>query len=94
MEPTQPKPHRLSLVPAAEPTPAQAAIERVKRMPNPRNELQCPTCGSRTYLVVRNGAHMDGGKLVHGALVDRMLCADCYRRGRTRGILPTELKAI
>lgn len=63
-------------------------------MANPRNELQCPRCGSRTYITVRNGATHDGKRLIHGALIHKIICARCYKAGINQSLLPPELKRV
>ena len=85
---------RLRLIDKATPTAKQAVIERVKAMPNPRQELQCPRCGCRTYVTVRNGATLSGGALKHGTLIERCVCAHCYKQGITQSLMPVELKRI
>ena len=82
------------IVPPSEPDPRQAVIERVKQMPNPREELQCPRCGCRTYVTVRNGATLSGGALKHGTLIERCVCAHCYKQGIKQTLMPAELKRI
>ena len=71
----------LTLVPKAEPSPKQAVLERVKRLPRPSGMLQCPHCGSRTIMTSRNGVIVKNGKKGRGTLIHEDVCADCYKKG-------------
>jgi len=84
---------RLRLVPPTPPTAKQAVIERVKAMPNPRRELQCPRCGSRMHVTVYSGATHDGERIRSGTQLDKLLCAHCYQKGVKQSLAP-ELKRI
>lgn len=84
----------IRLIDKAPPTAKQAVLERAKAMPNPRQELQCPRCGSRTYLTERNGATLSGGALRHGTMIERCVCAHCYKQGIKQTLMPAELKRI
>lgn len=84
----------LRIVPPSEPDPRQAVIERVKQMPNVRQELQCARCGCRTYLMIYNGGTLLDGKLKHGTSIDRCVCANCYKQGINQSMMPPDLKRI
>lgn len=84
----------LRIVPPSAPDPRQAVIERVKQMPNPREELQCPRCGCRTYLMIFNGAVLSNGKLRHGTGLHRCVCESCYKRGTVQSLLPERPRVV
>ena len=86
-------PH-LRLVDKSPPTAKQAAIERVKALPNERQELQCTRCGCRTYLMIYNGGTLLDGRLKHGTSIDRCVCANCYKKGINQSMMPPDLKRI
>lgn len=83
----------LKLVPPIQPDPRQAAIERIKRMENPREVLQCPRCGCRSYVNIYNGATLQGSKMRHGTAIDKCLCENCYRQGIKQSLLPDKPRA-
>ena len=85
---------RLRLIDKATPTAKQAVIERIKQMANPREELQCPRCGCRTYLMIYNGATLQGGKMRHGTELHRCVCENCYKRGTVQSLLPEKLRVV
>jgi hypothetical protein len=83
----------LTLVPPAELTPKQAVIERIKKMPRPHGILQCPRCGCRTHITVRQNGYIKDGRIIPGAVVDRHICENCYVDGRLRiSMLPPEIR--
>ena len=84
----------LKLVPPTQPDPRQAAIERIKRMENPREVLQCPRCGCRSYVNIYNGATLQGSKMRHGTAIDKCLCENCYRQGIKQSLLPDKPRAV
>lgn len=84
----------LRLVPSTEPDAKQQVIERIKKAPNPRQELQCPRCGCRTYLMIYNGGVLSDGKLRHGTAIQKCVCAHCYKQGISQSMLPADLKRI
>ena len=53
-----------------------------------------PALRCRTYVTVRNGATLSGGALKHGTLIERCVCAHCYKQGITQSLMPVELKRI
>jgi hypothetical protein len=83
----------LRLVPPSEPDPVEKVRQRVKKMPRPDGALQCNRCGSRTSLTTINGAVILNGKKTGGTVIDKDVCADCYKRGIYSPMLP-ELKSI
>ena len=84
----------LKLVPPTQPDPRQAAIERIKRMENPREVLQCPRCGCRSYVNIYNGATLQGSKMRHGTAIDKCLCENCCRQGIKQSLLPDKPRAV
>lgn len=83
----------LKLVPKSEPTAKQAVIERVKRMARPDGLLQCNRCGGRTILTTVNGAFIKNGRKQGGTVIDKDVCAECWKRGIHSPMLP-ELKPV
>lgn len=60
-------------------TPKQRVVDRIKAHPKPATMLQCPRCGGRDVLEVKNGVMLENGKL-HGG-VKMIVCACCYVKG-------------
>jgi hypothetical protein len=71
----------LHLVPPTDPSPKQAAIERIKKMANPNGVWQCPRCGCRTSLTTENGASTVNGRKQAGTVIDKDVCANCWKQG-------------
>ena len=70
----------LKLVPATDPTPAQAVIERVKVF-RVDGQWQCNRCGSRTVLHTENGVMTREGRRIGGTVIDKDVCAACWKIG-------------
>jgi len=84
----------LKLVPKSEPTARQAVTERVKKMYKREDGmLQCNRCGCRTSLTAVNGAFVRNGRKQGGTVIEKDVCAECYKRGITSPMLP-ELKPV
>jgi transposase len=84
----------LKLVPQAILSPKQAVIERVKQMRSP-GLLQCPLCGSRTSLLIRNGDRIRNNRIMPGTVIAKHVCADCYVGSRVQvSMLPPDLKPV
>jgi len=89
------KPARPSLrvVPPAEPDPAEQVRQRVRKMARPDGIVQCNRCGSRTLLTLVNGVFIENGRKTGGTVIEKDICADCYKRGIITSMLPA-LKPI
>lgn len=71
----------LKLVPPSEPAPREKALRRIKTQARPDGAMQCNRCGSRTSLTTVNGAVILNGKKTGGTVINKDVCADCYKRG-------------
>lgn len=73
----------IRLVPPATPSPKQALIERIKKMPKREpGILQCNRCGSRTVMSTWNGSLIDqNGRYKAGTVCDDKVCYDCHKCG-------------
>lgn len=82
----------LKIVPPTEPSPKERVIKRVREMDNPGGVLQCNRCGCRTMVTVTSGATLVNGR-VKGTVIERHVCAECWRRRVIVPMLP-ELKPV
>ena len=71
----------LKLVLPAEPGPRQAVIERIKKHPMPDGAWQCNRCGCRTSLTAENGVMTKNGRKQGGTVIDKDVCASCWKNG-------------
>ena len=71
----------LHLVPPSQPSPKQAVIERIKKMPRPDGMWQCNRCGSRLVMTTEAGVMTKNGRKQGGTVIDKDVCAECWRRG-------------
>lgn len=55
--------------------------------------IQCPKCGGRTMLTTVNGAVIKNGRKSGGTVVDKDVCADCWKQGVFSPMLP-EIKPV
>lgn len=79
----------LRSVPPSKPTPAEKVILQVKKMPRPDGMIQCAKCGSRMLLTSTiSGAYIQNGRRTGGTVIDKDVCADCYKRGVWSPMLP------
>lgn len=83
----------LKLVPKTNPGVAEVVRQRVKRMARPDGILQCNRCGCRTSLTTINGQAILHGRKTGGTVIDKDVCAECWKRGICSPMLP-ELKPI
>lgn len=83
----------LHIVSKAPPGPKQAVVERVKKMPNPDGVWQCNRCGCRTVLATENGVTTQNGRKRLGTVIDKDVCAECWRKG-IRSQMVTEIKRV
>jgi DNA-directed RNA polymerase subunit RPC12/RpoP len=83
----------LRLVPPKTLSLVEQVRERVKAMPRPEGMCQCPQCGGRTSLTMRNGTRIKNGRLIPGTLIEHYICADCWKiHGLKISILPPSIK--
>lgn len=83
----------LKLVPKTNPSAAEEVRQRVKRMARPDGAMQCNRCGCRTSLTTINGQVIRHGRKTGGTVIDKDVCAECWKRGIYSPMLP-ELKPI
>lgn len=80
---------RPTILPDPEITPADQVRRRVKLQPRPDGLLQCPRCGSRSVLEIRNGVIVqDGRRVQRGTVIEKDACAECWKRGDTVQMVP------
>lgn len=64
-------------------------LSRVKRRPRIDGLLQCPRCGSRDVMTIRNGVIVkDGRRVTRGTVIESGACAQCWMRGVTVQMVP------
>lgn len=59
--------------------PKSQVLERIKRMPKPKEMLQCPRCGGRELIETKIGVMYRDGKTSGGT--KQLLCSLCLMRG-------------
>lgn len=83
----------LKLVPSADPSPVEQMRQRIRRMARPDGMLQCNQCGGRTLLTTVNSVVIRNGRKTGGTVIEKDICAHCWRDGIIVSMLP-ELKPI
>lgn len=83
----------LEIVPPSQPSPAEQVRQRVRRMARPDGMLQCNRCGCLVSLTTVNGIVVEKGRKTRGTVIEKDVCAECWRRGVIVPMLP-ELKQI
>jgi len=83
----------LKIVPPTEPDAKERVRQRIKRMPRPDGMLQCNRCGCRVSLTTVAGAIVKNGRKQGGTVLNKDVCAECWRRGIIVSMLP-ELKLL
>ena len=76
------------MVPPALPRPKQAVLERVKKQPNINGVWQCNRCGCRTSLTNENGVETINGRKRPGTIIQKDVCAECWRKGEISPMRP------
>ena len=79
----------LRVVANEKPLAKQAVIERVKKMRNPDGPWQCNRCGCRTVLTTENGVTTKNGRKQGGTVIDKDVCASCWKDGIDSPMRPT-----
>lgn len=82
----------LKLVPPSDPSPKQAVIEHIKTAPNIDGVWQCARCGCRTALTTENGVTTKNGRKQGGTVIDRDVCAECWRKGDLVPMRPAKIE--
>ena len=83
----------LKLVQPTQPSPRQAVLERVKKMHRPDGLWQCPRCGCRTVLTTENGVTTKKGRKQAGTVIDKDVCAECWKSGIDSPMRPALIAA-
>lgn len=84
----------LRLVPQIEAvSPVERVKLRTKRRARPDGLLQCNRCGGRTVMTATTGVLIKNGRKVGGTVMEKDVCADCYRQGVHSAMMP-ELQLI
>jgi len=78
----------LRLVQQEPPSSKESAAQRIKRLHRIDGVLQCNRCGSHTSLTLYNGSTVLNGRIKHGTVIIRHVCADCWKQGITQFMLP------
>ena len=79
----------LRVVASEKPSARQAVIERVKAMPNPDGIWQCNRCGSRLVMTTESGVMTKNGRKQGGTVIDKDVCASCWKDGIDSPMRPT-----
>lgn len=83
----------LRIVPKADPSPAEAVRQRVRKMVRKDGALQCNRCGCRTSLTLVNGVIVKSGRKRGGTVIEKDICAECWKRGDVVSMMP-DMKRI
>lgn len=71
----------LKLVKPSPPSPKQAVVERVKKMPRQPGMLQCNRCGGQAVVTVTAGASIKDGRYQRGTVITDRECLECWKQG-------------
>lgn len=83
----------LKLVPPGVPDFKQAVIERLKQRPRVQGAWQCNRCGSRASMTLESGVMTINGRKQGGTVIEKDICALCWKQGIIISMRPT-LKRI
>lgn len=83
----------LKLVPKSDPPPKEKVKQRVRRMVRPDGMLQCNVCGGRTVMTATTGVVVKNGRKTGGTVVEKDVCAVCYKLDIFSPMMP-ELRRI
>lgn len=78
----------LHLVPPVPQDAKTAMVERLKAIARPAGMVQCPRCSGRDTLMIRSGDRIVDGKVKPGIVIEKGLCAHCWKRGVIVDLLP------
>lgn len=82
----------LKLVPKSEPPAKEKVRRRIKQM-RPDGVLMCNRCGGLTVMTATSGVTIVNGRKQGGTVVEKDVCADCYKHEVYSPMLP-ELERI
>jgi hypothetical protein len=82
----------LKLVPPRLPTQKEAIIQRIKRR-RPDGAIMCNKCGGMAMMTIRSGAYIHKGRITGGTIIEKNICALCWKRGIWSPMLP-ELRPV
>lgn len=82
----------LYVVPPSPPDAKTALVERIKDIARPDGMVQCPKCGGRDTLTIRNGDRIEDGKVKAGTVVEKGICPHCWKRGVIVDLIPPKPK--
>jgi hypothetical protein len=81
--------NRPTILPDLELSPADKVLSRVKKQPRPDGMLQCPRCGSRDVINIRNGVIVKAGRQTfRGTQIVKDACGLCWKKGATIQMVP------
>lgn len=83
----------LKLVPKFEPDGKSKIITRIKQVRREDGVLCCNRCGCNVSLTTVAGALIQNGRKQGGKVLEKDVCAECYKRGIYSPMLP-ELKPV
>lgn len=83
----------LKIVPKSEPTPKEKVRQRIRRHARPDGMLQCNACGGRVVMTATAGVVIRNGRKTGGTVVEKDVCAICYKQGVYSPMMP-ELQRI
>lgn len=84
----------LYVVPPSTPDAKTALVERIKDIARPDGMVQCSRCGGRDTLTIRNGDRIVGGKIKAGTVVEKGICAHCWKRGIIVDLIPPKPRIV
>jgi len=85
----------LHLVPPALPPDRKTAlVERIKDIARPDGMVQCGRCGGRDTLTIRNGDRIEDGKVKMGTVIEKGICAHCWKRGIIVDLIPPKPRIV
>lgn len=83
----------LSLVLPGAASPAEEVHKRVRRMARPDGMCQCNRCGGRAMITITAGVVVKNGRKQGGTVIEKDICAECWKRGVVVSMLP-ELRQV
>lgn len=78
----------LKLVPKSDPPPKEKVRQRIKKMIRPDGALVCNRCGGQTVMTATSGVVVRNGRKTGGTVVEKDVCAICYRHGVFSPMMP------
>lgn len=84
----------LTLVPPTPPDAKTALVERIKAIPRPSGALVCNKCGGMDTLTIRHGDRIEAGRIKPGQVIEKGLCAHCWKRGVIVDMIPDKPREV